>query len=82
MIIIGFADGFGIDTIPNDNKEVDAIREFIEKGKSVIFAHDTTSFINRETSGPNKVTVPSDMPKTWNLGIYIEYLSSGQCRNG
>ncbi len=50
MIIIGFADGFGIDTIPNDNKEVDAIREFIEKGKSVIFAHDTTSFINRETS--------------------------------
>ena len=36
MIIIGFADGFGKDTIPNDNKEVDAICEFIEKGKSVI----------------------------------------------
>lgn len=71
MIIIGFADGFGIDTIPNDNKEVDAIREFIEKGKSVIFAHDTTSFINRETSGPNKVTVPSDMPKTWIWGYTL-----------
>ena len=71
MIIIGFADGFGKDTIPNDNKEVDAIREFIEKGKSVIFAHDTTSFINRETSGPNKVTVPSDMPKTWIWGYTL-----------
>lgn len=71
MIIIGFADGFGIDTIPNDNKEVDAIREFIEKGKSVIFAHDTTSFINRETSGPNKVTVSSDMPTTWIWGYTL-----------
>ena len=71
MIIIGFADGFGKDTNPNDNKEVDAICEFIEKGKSVIFAHDTTSFINRETSGPNEVTVPSDMPKTWEWGYTL-----------
>ena len=47
MVIIGFADGFGVDNISNANGEVDAIRKFIEDGKSVIFAHDTTSFINR-----------------------------------
>lgn len=46
MIIIGFADGFGIDNIENDEGEVDAIRKFIEDGKSVLFAHDTTSFVN------------------------------------
>ena len=47
MVIIGFADGFSEDNISNDNGEVDAIGKFIKEGKSVIFAHDTTSFINR-----------------------------------
>ena len=46
MIIIGFADGFGVDNISNENGEVDAIRKFIADGKSVLFSHDTTSFIN------------------------------------
>lgn len=46
MIIIGFADGFGIDNISNKDGAVTAIRKFIEDGKSVIFAHDTTSFVN------------------------------------
>lgn len=36
MIIIGFADGFGVDTLSNANGEVKAIRKFIEDGKSVI----------------------------------------------
>lgn len=46
MIIIGFADGFGIDNIDNSDGAVDAIRDFIEDGKSVLFSHDTTSFVN------------------------------------
>lgn len=54
MIIIGFADGYGVDNMmSNDLGEVDAIRKFIEDGKSVIFTHDTTSFNNRN---PKKVS--------------------------
>ena len=68
MIIIGFADGFGVDTISNNNGEVNAIRKFIEAGKSVIFAHDTTSFINRDT---DKVSPPSGMPATWIWGYTL-----------
>ena len=59
MVIIGFADGFGIDNIKNDDEAVDAIREFIEAGKSVIFAHDTTSLNNRD---PKKVNDPEPKP--------------------
>ena len=46
MLIIGFADGFGMKNIDNTNGAVDAIRDFIEDGKSVLFSHDTTSFVN------------------------------------
>lgn len=70
MIIIGFADGFGIDNIDNSDGAVDAIRDFIEDGKSVLFSHDTTSFVN--TTGvvrPDKTgsyNAPSLYnPKTW-----------------
>lgn len=70
MIIIGFADGFGIDNIDNTHHAVDAIRKFIEEGKSVLFSHDTTSFVN--TTGvkrPDKVgsyNTPSLYnPSTW-----------------
>ena len=46
MIIIGFADGYGKDNIESEHGAVKAIRKFIEDGKSVIFAHDTASFVN------------------------------------
>lgn len=68
MIIIGFADGFGVDTLSNANGEVKAIRKFIEDGKSVIFAHDTTSFINRDT---DNVSSPSSAPETWVWGYTL-----------
>lgn len=55
MVIIGFADGFGVDNIDNSTGAVNAIRKFIEDGKSVIFAHDTTSFNNRD---PKKINDP------------------------
>ena len=68
MVVLGFADGYGKDTISNANGEVNAIRKFIEDGKSVIFAHDTTSFINRDT---DKVNDPSGMPGTWIWGYTL-----------
>ncbi len=44
MLVIGFADAY--ENIDNSNGQVDAILEFVKSGKSIIFAHDTTSYIN------------------------------------
>lgn len=44
MLIIGFADMYY--DLDNRNGAVDAIYKFIESGKSVLFSHDVTSFIN------------------------------------
>ena len=44
MLIIGFADGFN--NINNDCYQVEDILDFIKSGKSVLFSHDTTSYIN------------------------------------
>ena len=70
MIIIGFSDGFGIDNIDNSYHAVDAIRKFIEEGKSVIFSHDTTSFVNttgvkRPASVGSNNTPSLYNPRTW-----------------
>lgn len=67
MIIIGFADGFGKDNIENGDRAVDAIGDFIKDGKSVIFSHDTTSFVN--TTNVKRATTPGQKclynPDTW-----------------
>ena len=44
MLVIGFADVY--DDISDNNGQVQAILTFIRSGKSVLFAHDTTSYIN------------------------------------
>ena len=44
MLIIGFADVY--DDISNENHAVDEILDFVKNGKSILFAHDTTSYIN------------------------------------
>lgn len=44
MLVIGFNDVY--QDIPNDNHQVDDILDFIKSGKSVLFSHDTTSYIN------------------------------------
>ena len=79
MIIIGFADGFGVDNIPNENGEVDAIRQFIADGKSVLFSHDTTSFVNTAKDVNregyclyNEVNNNFDkIPDAWNWGYSL-----------
>ena len=44
MLVIGFQDTY--DDLPNDQQQVEAILEFVKSGKSIIFSHDTTSYIN------------------------------------
>lgn len=58
ILIIGFADVYS--NINNNYNQVDDILDFIKSGKSVIFSHDTTSFINyNETVTDLKVYVNS-----------------------
>ena len=78
MIIIGFADGFGVDNISNENGEVDAIRKFIADGKSVLFSHDTTSFINtakgisrKKMYNENTGSPSDDIPDSWEWGYSL-----------
>ena len=52
MLIIGFADVY--QDIPNDDNQVQAILEYIQSGRSVIFSHDTTSYVNYDKNEMNK----------------------------
>ena len=56
IIIIGFNDVF--QNIKNDKNQVGAIVDFISSGKSVIFSHDTTSFI---TYNYNNLASPKEV---------------------
>ena len=59
ILIIGFDDVYS--NIDNTYAQVDDILDFIKSGKSVIFSHDTTSFINyNETVTDPKVYSRSD----------------------
>ncbi len=46
ILIIGFDDVY--QNIPNDKGQVEAIRNYIRSGRSVIFSHDTTSYLSYE----------------------------------
>ena len=70
--------------INNNYNQVDDILDFIKSGKSVIFSHDTTSYINyNETVTDNKVYVNSDhsgpgqyysIKRQNNWGLYLNKL--------
>ena len=51
MLIIGFADVY--QDIPNEKGQVKAILEYIQSGRSVIFSHDTTSYVNYDKTKMN-----------------------------
>ena len=82
ILIIGFADMYS--NIDNTYSQVDDILDFIKSGKSVIFSHDTTSYINyNETVTDNKVYVYSDhsgpgqyysIKRQNNWGLYLNKL--------
>jgi len=44
MIVFGFADSYGLDDISNDNGALNNIYDYIKKGNSVLFVHDTMSY--------------------------------------
>jgi len=44
MVIMGFDDDYP--DISNANGQVEAILDYVKKGKSIIFTHDTTSYMN------------------------------------
>jgi hypothetical protein len=48
MLIFGFGDCYS--DINNDNGALYNIQAFIDSGKSVMFTHDTTSFVNQQSS--------------------------------
>lgn len=56
MLILGFADGYG--DIANDDNALEDIRKYVTSGKSVLFTHDTISFVNYEkgTEGLDRST--------------------------
>lgn len=82
ILIIGFADMYN--NINNNYNQVDDILDFIKSGKSVIFSHDTTSFINyNETVTDLKVYIKSDhkgkgqyysLSRQDNWGLYLNKL--------
>ena len=82
ILIIGFADVYS--NINNNYNQVDDILDFIKSGKSVIFSHDTTSYINyNETVKDLRVYVKSDHSGTGqyysiarqnNWGLYLNKL--------
>ena len=82
ILIIGFDDMYS--NIDNTYAQVDDILDFIKSGKSVIFSHDTTSFINyNETVTDPKVYIRSDhkgygqyysIDRKNNWGLYLNKL--------
>ncbi len=61
MLVLGFADCY---EAPDSDAAMKAIQRYIESGRSVLFTHDCTSFINvDDMSRYNKVT-------QWNDGDY------------
>lgn len=82
ILIIGFDDMYS--NIDNDYNQVDDILDFIKSGKSVIFSHDTTSYINyNETVTDLKVYIKSNhlgngqyysLGRQDNWGLYLNKL--------
>ena len=65
ILIIGFDDAY--QNIPNDAGQVNAIERYIKSGRSVIFSHDTTSYLNYTyaKSAKHPETKSDVEPKIW-----------------
>ncbi|SEV94507.1 DUF5057 domain-containing protein [[Clostridium] fimetarium] len=44
MVVVGFADTYGGDDVDNGNGALDNLYDYINKGNSVLFVHDTTTY--------------------------------------
>lgn len=74
MLIFGFGDSYS--DIKNDNGALYNIQAFIDSGRSVMFTHDTTSFVNTKVDGDiYDITSTGKTLKNWGYGIN-QYLRS------
>lgn len=53
MMILGFSDMYGEISGDEDDGPMGAILDFIDSGKSVLFAHDSISYFNYEKNNPD-----------------------------
>lgn len=68
MLIFGFGDSYS--DINNDNGALYNIQDFIDSGKSVMFTHDTSSFVNTKVDGGiYDNTNTGKTLKNWGYGI-------------
>ena len=51
MVVIGFADSYGHQDISDDYGALSCLVDFIENGNSVLFSHDTMTFLGSPVSG-------------------------------
>ena len=68
MLIIGFADVYQ----DINEKDVKAILKFIQSGRSVIFAHDTTSYVNYDYTKMDK-RIPYENYNNWANAYEVPY---------
>lgn len=76
MVVLGFGDMYRGDDISNMYGALDCIRDFMDNGNAVMFAHDTMSF----NSSSNYVEVRNDFTKNAN-GTYSGSTMSSINRN-
>ena len=84
MLIIGFADVY--QDIPNDHGQVEEILNFVKAGKSILFAHDTTSYINYDYNKMYKKIAQSaytgnEQTETGANVYYDQYLQPNRVNN-
>ena len=80
MLIIGFADVY--QDISNANHQVDEILQFVKAGKSILFSHDTTSYINYNYGKMYKKIASTQYGVDENTNVYYDsYLHRGDINN-
>ena len=68
MLVLGFADVY--QDIKNNNGQVNAILDFVKSGKSIIFAHDTTSYVNYDYDKMEKKIVQNNYEESAAAYVY------------
>lgn len=79
MLVIGFQDTY--DDLPNDNQQVEAILDFVKSGKSIIFSHDTTSYINYDYNKVYKKIAATAYGEDENIPVYEDTFLTRQISN-
>ena len=80
MLIIGFADVY--QDISNANHQADEILDFVKSGKSTLFAHDTTSYINYDYNKLYRKIASTQYGVDENTDVYYDaYLHRSNINN-